>query len=123
MFREALRSLFRKPVTIKSFTKANEFVHTSENYRGRLQFDSGLCIGCLLCIRTCPTGAITVTENKKVAFQLDKCIFCGQCKENCPKKAIDFTSDFLMVVSNREELYIPQSRKKNSYNNMRDNNV
>ena len=107
MIREALSALFRKPATKKSFTKANEFVPVTENYRGRIQLDTGLCIGCLLCIRTCPTGAISAIENKKVHIQIDKCIFCGQCKENCPKKAINFSSDFLMVASSREELYTP----------------
>lgn len=67
-------------------------------------FDPSLCIGCLLCTKTCPTGAIKIVENKKVEFELSKCIFCGQCKENCPKNAIDFSSDFLMVSRDREEI-------------------
>jgi formate hydrogenlyase subunit 6/NADH:ubiquinone oxidoreductase subunit I len=104
MIKEALSSLFRKPNTKKSFTKANEFVAVTQSYRGKLQLDTTLCIGCLLCIRTCPTGAISTAENKKVNIQIDKCIFCGQCKENCPKKAITFSSDFLMVATNRKEL-------------------
>jgi len=106
MIKEVISSLFRKPNTKKSFTKANEFVFVNESYRGKIQFNPDLCIGCLLCIRTCPTGAISAAENKKVHIQLDRCIFCGQCKETCPKKAIAFSSDFLMVASNRNELNI-----------------
>jgi formate hydrogenlyase subunit 6/NADH:ubiquinone oxidoreductase subunit I len=104
MIKEVLSALFRKPNTKKSFTKANEFVPVTESYRGKIQFDANLCIGCLLCIRTCPTGAINAAENKKVQIHLDKCIFCGQCRENCPKKAINFSSDFLMATPNRNEL-------------------
>jgi formate hydrogenlyase subunit 6 len=104
MIKKVLSALFRKPATKKSFTKSGEFVPVSESYRGKILFDPDLCIGCLLCTRTCPTGAIKITENKKVTFELDKCIFCGQCKENCPKNAIDFSSDFLMVSRNREEI-------------------
>jgi len=104
MLKEVISAFFRKPNTKKSFTKANEFVPVTETYRGRIQFDANLCIGCLLCIRTCPTGAINAGENKKVQIQLDRCIFCGQCSENCPKKAIVFSSDFLMASSNRKDL-------------------
>ena len=107
MIREVVSALFRKPVTKKSFTKADEFVPVFDNYRGKIQLDADLCIGCLLCIRSCPTGAINAIENKKVRIQIDKCLFCGQCKENCPKKAITFSSDFLIVVSDRKELYTP----------------
>lgn len=106
MIRDALQSLFRKPITVQSFTKPGEEVPVYERFRGKILFDPEACIGCLLCTRTCPTGAIIVTENKKVAFRLDQCLFCGQCKENCPREAISFTSDFLMVVHNREELNI-----------------
>ena len=70
MIKEVLGALFRKPITNKSFTKANGFIPVSENYRGKIQFDANLCIGCLLCVRTCPTGAIIVSENKKVFFAL-----------------------------------------------------
>jgi formate hydrogenlyase subunit 6/NADH:ubiquinone oxidoreductase subunit I len=112
ILKEVLCALFRKPNTKKSFTKANEFVSVSESYRGRIQLDNDLCIGCLLCIKTCPTGAIGTVENKKVHIQLDKCIFCGQCKENCPKKAISFSTDFIMVATNRKELYISSNKKE-----------
>ena len=104
MIKEVLSALFRKPNTKRSFTKAQEFVPVYESYRGKIKFDTNLCIGCLLCIRTCPTGAINAIENKKVQIQLDRCIFCGQCRENCPKKAITFSSDFLMVTPNRKNL-------------------
>ncbi len=104
MIREVIRALFRKPNTVKSFTKANKFVPVTDSYRGKIQFTPTLCIGCLQCIRTCPTGAIKVAENKKVQIQLDRCIFCGQCSETCPKKAIAFSPDFLMVASNRNDL-------------------
>ncbi|MDG6223605.1 MAG: 4Fe-4S binding protein [Candidatus Bathyarchaeota archaeon] len=106
MIRDSLRSLFHKPITVKSFTKSNELVPVSKNFRGKIVFDHLACIGCLLCTRTCPTGAIIVTEEKKVTFNLDMCIFCGQCKEICPKQAIDFSSEFLMAVHDREQLNI-----------------
>ncbi len=45
------------------------------------------CIGCRMCERNCPAGAITV-ENKKPDIDRDVCIACGMCVVKCPKKVI-----------------------------------
>ncbi len=52
------------------------------------------CIGCKLCLNSCPVKAITMEKNKAVINQ-EKCIKCGQCKNGlkggyrgCPTKAI-----------------------------------
>lgn len=104
MLKEALKSLFKKPVTVQYITKPGEVVPVSERYRGRIVYDREACIGCLLCIRTCPSGAISVTEDGKVAFSLDRCIFCGQCGETCPRKAIKYSKNFEISVYSRDEL-------------------
>ena len=106
MLRDALRALFRKPVTVQYLTKAGEMVPVPERYRGKIVYDKEACIGCLLCIRTCPSGTITATEEKKVTFNIARCIFCGQCAEICPTDAIKLGSNFEMIVHEKENLIV-----------------
>lgn len=45
-----------------------------------------LCIHCGICVKGCPTGALTYKEGK-VDWKEEKCIFCDQCINICPHNA------------------------------------
>lgn len=48
---------------------------------------SDKCNGCGLCVKSCPVGAIEVT-NKQAIIDLDLCNYCGSCVSACRFRAI-----------------------------------
>ncbi|MBI9084624.1 MAG: 4Fe-4S binding protein [Desulfobacterales bacterium] len=46
------------------------------------------CVGCAVCTKICPTGAISGKRNKKHRVEALRCIDCGACGRICPHEAI-----------------------------------
>ena len=84
--------------------------NVADRFRGMLDFDAERCVGCKLCQKVCPTGAIEIekTEEKRftAVIQLDKCIFCGQCVDSCRKDALRNTSNFELANGDKNALTV-----------------
>ncbi|MGZ5514731.1 MAG: NADH-ubiquinone oxidoreductase-F iron-sulfur binding region domain-containing protein [Candidatus Aminicenantales bacterium] len=48
--------------------------------------DPAKCVGCLLCLKSCPTKAISGEPKKVHVIDQDACIKCGACINVCPAK-------------------------------------
>jgi formate hydrogenlyase subunit 6/NADH:ubiquinone oxidoreductase subunit I len=82
---EAIKSLVKPAYTTGYPAKP----HTpAKNYRGKPVLDDGHCVGCETCANVCPSGVITLTDDKEKKIRITTrdyglCIFCGQCQEHC----------------------------------------
>lgn len=102
-----LRSLFRRPATTHypfvTWTMPDDF-------RGRPVVHTEGCIGCRMCVRNCPSGAIQIEAAGEKRFEahldLGRCLYCGRCAEVCPKKTIEMTKDFELASLDRNTLKV-----------------
>ncbi|MDG6228879.1 MAG: 4Fe-4S binding protein [Candidatus Thermoplasmatota archaeon] len=80
----------------------NPPVETPPGFRGKIQYDKEKCIGCKLCIKVCPTGAIEFKEEeKKIKIYLARCCFCSQCNDICPVNCLSMGSEFLLADTDK----------------------
>ena len=75
-------------ITIKPLAKHIDVLCSSaaNGKETKLSCKNG-CIGCKICEKKCPEGAVKV-ENFHASIDYDKCTNCGTCMDACPVKAI-----------------------------------
>ena len=84
--------------------------------------DSEKCIGCITCMRRCPTEAIRI-ENGKAKILYDKCINCGECVRSCKGGAKRPVYDsFELVASYKYKIALPSPSLFGQFNNLDDPN-
>lgn len=91
----------------------NQFFHS-------VTLDTEKCMGCIHCIKRCPTEAIRV-RNKKAQIIAERCIDCGECIRLCPHHAKKAIYDSLDILQNYEyNIALPAPALYGQFNNLED---
>lgn len=62
--------------------------------------NSDTCVGCLACVRVCPTNAIAVAPDASTVRVIDEsCIRCGLCVPECPHDAVEVSGELGRAVA------------------------
>jgi len=115
-------------ITLGQFFKPQVTVHyphqtlkMPKRYRGHIilvrdqQTGKSLCIACKACEKACPSDCIIVDGVKRegekrksvTEFKLDftKCSLCAACVEVCPVDALDFSKEYNLASTSKEQFY------------------
>lgn len=88
-----------------------------------VRLDEELCMGCINCIKRCPTQAIRV-RNGKAQINGKFCIDCGECIRVCPHHAKHATYDRLEDIKQYEyTVALPAPSLYSQFNNLDDVNI
>ncbi len=113
-----IKAMFSPIVTVQY---PREKLEITSNYRGHIDLikfeetGSHKCISCGSCMRECPSNCIVVEGEKRegvkgkvlTVFTLDftKCSLCGACVEVCPTNALDYSNEYELAGTAREDFY------------------
>lgn len=88
-----------------------------------VRLDQDLCMGCINCIKRCPTQAIRV-RNRKAQINSKFCIDCGECIRVCPHHAKLALYDGLEMLKEYEyTVALPAPSLYSQFNNIDDINI
>lgn len=111
------REFFKPPVTV---SYPYETLKMPDRYRGHVELiedEEGKpkCIVCMACQRACPSDCISLTGEKVegskkkalTTYMLDftKCSLCGSCVESCKFDALEFSKEYNLASTRKEDFY------------------
>lgn len=83
------------------------FHSKTKDYSGNLKINNS-CVGCGSCALVCPTGNITMNQNRATAG--NRCTMCYRCISICPKQSITLLGE-RVIEQCRFEKYIKNEPK------------
>ncbi len=87
-----------------------------------VSLDKDKCLGCMNCIKRCPTQAIRVRRGKATIIS-ERCIDCGECIRICPHHAKTAKSDPLSATEGyKYKIALPAPSLYGQFNNLDDVN-
>jgi len=105
----------RTTVFLKSCPLKCIWCHNPESIlkKKQLEWFKHKCIGCKICIETCPQGALTLDEDG-MHIDRDKCDSCGLCSDECPSTALHMYGELwdledLYYEIQKDKVYYTQS--------------
>lgn len=115
LLKETMRSFWGNPIT-EDLVPGKTIV--SERYRGRIDVNASACVGCFLCVRICPTGALQqhrdITERKNsyaIVVDYSRCAFCGLCEKACSRSALILTNDYVQPDADKRSMVVTLVRQ------------
>jgi hydrogenase-4 component H len=78
-------------------------------FRGKVEVDTSLCIGCGACAAACPARAISIRDDRvyrTIEMSLRRCTYCAQCRDVCPQHAIALTTQFETASPSMDDMSI-----------------
>ncbi|MGI6722390.1 MAG: 4Fe-4S binding protein [Anaerovoracaceae bacterium] len=107
-----LGSLFKKPATLMYPVVPREW---QERTRGHIEIEETKCILCGMCMRKCPTDAITVDRKGRTwEIQRMQCVQCGCCSDVCPTKCLSMAQKYTEPGGQKvtDKFNVPEKEKK-----------
>jgi len=107
MMKLALCSAGKKPATVPYPYKK---LAMPDRFRGKIAADSAKCIGCKLCMRDCPSAAITINKVGEKRFEVEidlgKCLYCAQCCDSCNKGVLSITPEYELAQLDKKKFKV-----------------
>ena len=85
-----------------------------ERFRGRPVIDGQVVNDPERILQSCPTGALSIGNDRKLRLDMGLCIFCGQCdgEKACSGKGIKFSREHALATRKREDLVLTGKEQK-----------
>ncbi len=94
-----------------------------DKYVHSVRLDTEKCLGCMNCIKRCPTEAIRVRKGKAKMIH-ERCIDCGECIRVCPHHAKYAERESLNNITNyKYRIALPAPALYGQFNNLDDINI